>query len=702
MTSPASQSAAEVVFAAIMGTAASQRAELRRAIASFAPRAAVREAGTDNELAARAETLELTVAGWQRLLPDDPAEREALGDLLVERLGAALDHCPRVLEALGRPTAATLVRAEAPGGDTLERAFERIDLPGGEELFKKGDPGDSLYVIARGRLRVMLDEGGDIRLREIGPFQTVGELALLTGDVRQGTVVAVRDSVLYRIDREAFERDALTNSDVTRGMLVTLAERLSRPPRREATTVVPTNIAILPAGPAAPTRAFAAALHRFMAEHATTTLVTSASVEHAVAMGASEAHPASPSGMQVEQHLNALEEGHDHVLLLAEDDSSEWSAKCARSADAILLVAAAGTSPMLNRLELGLFDPARTGSPARLHLVMVEPESTSTPRGTDAWLHARPVELCHHVHLAQRRDLARLARFIVGSPSALVLSGGAARAFAHLGVMSALREAAIPIDIVAGTSAGALVGAQLAMGSSPEDIAHLMTDTFAGSKRGMLDFIPPRTSLIGATRFNTALDRLFGQVRFEDLWIQFVCTTTDLTSAQPRVHRRGLLRPPIRASCSLPMVMPPVNDNGHLLADGGIMNNVPVDPLLEVTSVGFMTVVNVTNPFYTADEAYNYGDSLPLRRVLGSWLNPRAEKLVAPSILDVLMRSLEIGSKSLEPAQVAKADIYVRPDVARFGYTDIDDIDEIVTAGYQEARNCLNRLDPPVIPFSDN
>jgi predicted acylesterase/phospholipase RssA len=317
--------------------------------------------------------------------------------------------------------------------------------------------------------------------------------------------------------------------------------------------------------------------------------------------------------------------------------------------------------------------------------VLVESAAERTPVGTEPWLRQRPVEMCHHLHLEWRSHFARLARFIVGAPVGLVLSGGAARAFAHIGVLRALRDAPIPIDIVIGTSAGSLIGGQFAMGWSPERIEQVSAEVFGGPKRRLLDFVPPYTSLIGSTGFNATLDTIFGDVRFEDLWIQFLCTTTDLTLATGITHRRGRLRPFVRASCSLPMVMPPVTHEGHLLADGGIVNNVPVDPLLEVASVGMLVVVNVTSPFYTADEAYNYHDSLSIRRVLNGRFNPFAEKLVAPGILDVLLRSLEIGSKGLEPAQIAKATVYVRPDVSRFGYTDIAALPDIVAAGEREA-----------------
>ena len=148
------------------------------------------------------------------------------------------------------------------------------------------------------------------------------------------------------------------------------------------------------------------------------------------------------------------------------------------------------------------------------------------------------------------------------------------------------------------------------------------------------------------------------------------------------------------------MVFPPVIHEGHLLADGGIVNNLPVDPLLEMANVGHLIAVNVTNAFYDADEAYNYADSLSLGRVLNGRLNPFAERLVAPGMLDVLLRSLEIGSKSVEPAQAAKADLYIRPDVSRFGYTDVGAIAASSRPARSPARARLADSGRPAVAFT--
>jgi len=694
---------------AITRQAAVLHAELQRAVEIFVHGAPDTEATDVPSAPVDVAVLELTVDGWRHLVPTESTARGALGALMHQRFGDTLRSFPLVLGAVGRSDLATDLAsgradAVATGGDTdraaLARALQRVDLAAGTTLFAQGDPGDSLYVIVRGRLRLVItDAAGDALFRELGPGQTVGELALLTGDPRNGTVVAIRDAVVYRLGRNEFDRTARSHPDVTRTMLATLAGRLNHPQVRGDTHAPPQHIAVVSVGVNGCGRELAEALARTMDREVPTALVTSASIDAAVGDGAVDADPASPLGVRVQLHLDELEERHRHLVLVADEGVTPWSLKCVREADLVLLVGRAGAAPTPTRLEEAVFDVARPITGARRHLVVVEPTAAGTPAGTDRWLRTRDVDRCHHVHLGSPEHLSRLARFVTGTPVGLALSGGAVRAFAHLGVLRALGAAGIPVDIIVATSAGAVVGAQLAMGLDPDRISELDQQAFGGLGRMLLDVVP-FTSVFGGTRFNAVLEGLFGDVRFEDLWLQFACTTTDLTAAQPRLHQRGPLRPFIRASCSLPMVFPPVIHEGHLLADGGIVNNLPVDPLLGMGRVGLLIAVNVTSTFYDADEAYNYQDNLTLARVLNGRLNPFAERLVAPGMLDVLMRSLEIGSKSVETAQAAKADLYIRPDVSHFGYTDVAAMAAIVAAGEAATRDRLAEFGAPVVAFT--
>jgi predicted acylesterase/phospholipase RssA len=266
-------------------------------------------------------------------------------------------------------------------------------------------------------------------------------------------------------------------------------------------------------------------------------------------------------------------------------------------------------------------------------------------------------------------------------------------------VLRALRERRIPVDVVCGTSAGALIGGQFAMGHDDRDLEQRNCAIFGGARRRILDYTLPVTSVVGSVRLNEKLGELFGDDRIEDTWVPLLCTVTDLTAGQTRTYDRGLLRRVVRASCSMPIVFPPVVEAGHLLADGGILDNLPIGPLLERVDVGTLVVVDVTKPFQAAEGAYTYDDCLPLWRVLNGRFNPFATRLVSPGIVDVLLRAIEIGARSLDPTQIERADLFVRPDFGDLSYTDTSRIPDAVRAGHDAAQRLLDGWDPSGIPF---
>lgn len=174
---------------------------------------------------------------------------------------------------------------------------------------------------------------------------------------------------------------------------------------------------------------------------------------------------------------------------------------------------------------------------------------------------------------------------------------------------------------------------------------------------------------------------------------------TDLTTTELVVVGSGRLRDAVRASSSLPVLLPPVVSDGHLLADGGIVNNLPVLPLLEHMAIGKVVACNVAMPYYTADEPYSYRDSLPWWRVLNARLNPLAERLVAPSITKVLMRALEVGTKSIERAQAGRADLYVGPEFSGLSDFDLAQLPAFIGRGYEAASRALDQFDLAEVPF---
>jgi len=720
--------------------------QLHRAIAVFSGsedgRAAV---GPAENAVLTAHDLERSVASWQQLVPADHDVRAALVHAVVQRAGLSSTMFPAVAAALGagdeQVAAAfrsrygadiTAAMAQVPvvppsrdaGSGTaltaqrlleLERSFTHVALEAGQVLFREGDAGDSLYVVVTGRIRMLAGApGAESAIGDLGPGELLGEMALLTGEPRSATIVAVRDTELYRLSTDSAERYLFNEAPVARRIMTVLARRLAQSPSPASAGPPPVRaIALVAAGdtPLAEVAQFGELLGAFLSRHLRAAVLSPRTVE--AALGAEAA--ASQAGAEaagLTGWLSAQENGHDLVLYAPSADRPGpgdavgdpagpgfWDRLCMRQADVVLLVGQADVSPRLGPSEQRLL-AGSAASMARRELVLLHRDVSPGAGRTEEWLSQRQLSRAHHVVADDPAHLGRLARFVLGGPVGLVMSGGGVRGFGHAGVLKALHEYGIPVDVICGSSAGALVGGQFAMGWDAEELERRNVTVFGVPRRRLLDYTIPTTSIVGSVSLNRILDKIFENRRIEDLWVPFLCTITDLTAAQLVVRDAGSVRDAVRASCSLPVLLPPVvGPDGHLLADGGILNNLPVVPLLDRMPVGALILADVSTDFYTADEPYDYSDSLPLGRVLRSRLNPLSRRLVAPGIGQVLLRALEIGSKSLELEQIARADVYVRPRFDTSSYTDTKALPAIIQAGYEAAREALSRWDSSGILF---
>jgi predicted acylesterase/phospholipase RssA/CRP-like cAMP-binding protein len=663
--------------------------------------------------------LERCAGWWANAIPNTPPIQAALARRLAAQYALVRAAMPRTWQALGLESAAVMAAHQQiyqqpldslfsatppphppsppPPVDwitledlqALENALERVRLTSGEVLCNEGECGEGMYVITSGLIQVVRGAGSQRQvIAERGRDELLGEMALLTGEARVATLVAVRDTELFRISKETFDRLVRQYPLLTLAITRMIAQRLAASTRGERPSEVAATIAILPAGRNADLATLVASLQRTLSKHGAVLHLDSRGVDDALFPGAAQ----TPAGGALEERLigwlNECEDHNDFVLFQADAEMSEWTRRCIRQADRVLLVGMGNESPEINASEAALFNSGEFNPALRKELVLLHPHYSQLPHGTAAWLQERPVNHCYHLALDNPTHPLRLVRYLSGQPVALVLSGGGFRGLAHIGVLRALREAGVPVDAICAASAGALVGSVHAMGKDDREMESL-AEQLLRDTRLLADYTLPLASMVAGERLIKLLKRLYGDTCIEDLWLQFMCTSTDLTSATLQTHRRGPVHRYVRASSSVPALLPPVLDGQHLLVDGGLMNNLPVNQLLEVVRGGKLILVNVSKAFYNANANYNYGESLPFWKVINGRFNPFAEKLVLPSITQVLLRCFEIGSKSSEPAQIAKVDLYIRPQVEHISYDQVVSIADVIRAGYLATQKAL-------------
>jgi predicted acylesterase/phospholipase RssA len=349
----------------------------------------------------------------------------------------------------------------------------------------------------------------------------------------------------------------------------------------------------------------------------------------------------------------------------------------------LLVLGAAGASPEPGPLEEAI---ASWDLPVRQELVLLHPETTHRPSGTASWLAGRHLHAHHHVRRGDQGHVRRLARRLAGRALGLVLSGGAARGFAHVGVLRAIEEQGIEVDLIGGTSMGSLIGGGYAMDRGPDEYLEL-AEQFANPKR-LFDYTLPFTSLMASKKVTRVMREVFGDIRIEDLWRPFFCVASNLTRAEAVIDRTGPLWEAVRASIAIPGIFTPILRGNDVLVDGGAMNNFPVDVMVRLSEGGPVIGSNVC-PLWESIRRYEFGPSISGWRVLWSRLNPFSPAMKVPSLLGCLMRAQEIRSVSGLRHSESLASVMIRPDVSAFAVLDFAAYEPIIEIGYEVAREQL-------------
>ncbi len=532
------------------------------------------------------------------------------------------------------------------------RSDRRLQIRRGELLLRQGDPAGEMYYVIAGRLRVVKD--GQV-LSDIEAGSVVGELAFLTGAARAADVVALRDALVLRVNRRDFEhlcdaipplRDIIMSDLATR---LQATNDLVVSERIPITRVRPRTIALLGAGNRPLPQREINALRDALSGMVRVQVVTAA--DHAADRG-----EAALDGAGTIEWFNEIERRADLTLFVCPSDTPAWSRAALRQSDQMILFSLAGQPPAPGEIEAFAFRQI----PANMRrLVLVHRERRTRVSGTSAWLDRFPVRLHHHATFDDESDWQRLARFVSGTAVGMVCSGGGAFGPAHVGVWSAFGQAGVTFDAYGGSSAGAAMAAAFALGHDSGMIAEKIDDLFVRN-RVFSRFTLPRYGLLDHGLFDAKLIEHFTETDIEDLWLPFFAVASNLASNSLEEIRRGPVWSAVRASTSIPGVLPPfIRDDGAILVDGGVINNVPVD-----TMRWLKTGPNVISSLlrWTERGAELPYEQFPRRRdYLKGMLWPFGPRRPwAPSLTETLVRSMMVGQTARKPSLTAR-DLLMTP-----------------------------------------
>lgn len=563
-----------------------------------------------------------------------------------------------------------------PRRDTLEEALNRLfeaggaheaswfALTGGEPLFAEGEPADTLYLLRAGRLGVFRHEHGQPPrfVGVIRPGEPAGEMAMLAGSAHTASVVALRDCEILALPRDAFFRAARHTPD----LMVELSRLMINRARNQATGAHDPSVFGFVAARPRPIRALVERIAAAVEADGYSCKVIDQSALSSAA-----------------EWFSRVEDAHDFVLYVAEQDEPAWAQLCERQVDRLFLVGDLLHAPPRDALP----QKATPDRRERTDLILVRDARMAQPAGARVWLDALQPGRWFHIVETDEGDAARLARVITGSAVGLVLSGGAARAYAHIGVLRALSEAGVPLDFLGGASMGAVMAVGPALGWSQEELETRIRDSFVKSDP-LSDLAFPMVAMTRAGKVARLLQDAYGEVDIADLRRPFFATSTNLTTGRIEVHRRGLLRKAMRASISIPGVMPPVVMDGQVLVDGAVLKNFPAEVMRQMNA-GPIIGVDMSQARGVDPHAIENPPSLWRWVLSGAWKR-------GPPMVAVLMRAATLSTDAELEKSRAATDLLIQPTPEGMDIRDWKAFDIPVAAGYAAAREALAGLKEPV------
>ena len=630
----------------------------------------------------------------------------------------------------------------------ISLGLNRVWLHAHDIAFRQGAPSSCIYVTISGRVMLVHEDknedkrkdgsgmggvvGGTRRIGARGRFtteevagrgETIGSVWSLSGGTHNTSAICTRDSELVRMSRGAFQCISTKYPAAAVKLLQGMGQHRAFGPHagagqgragssgnvaRKSQRKRVATVALIPLpGQASMCDKLASDLKKALSKFGPTLLLSGNKVGMAFPLVAERLSNRFYRS-KLTAWMAAQEEDYAFIILQADGEASDWSKICVAQADCVLLVSSASAPHAVSALETKLvwrhvkdvrFQQFRLQS-NRVELVLVHGDKTN-PANTRHWLRMRPgLERHHHMVANNAKDMERLGRWLAGQAVGLVLSGGGSRGLAHLGVLRALDDAGVPIDVVGGTSQGAFMAALFAQRLTWDRMFASVQEYAAGlgSVRSLLsDITLPVAALFNGTGF-TGLVRgclKHGPTRIEDLWLRFFCVSTNLTKCEPGIHETGSVAHFVRASMTVVGLLPPVYSEGDLLIDGGYLNNIPVDVMRSHMGVETLIVVDVEDKDFASWVGITpYGDGLSgwhvvWEQIKGVLRGGASKRRVRYPRYGEVVNALMFLSHKLRFQDIIKQhriDLYMRPTgVAQFKLMDYRLADRIVRDAYRYA-----------------
>ena len=564
--------------------------------------------------------------------------------------------------------------------ETMLEHCQFVNVDPNHVIFQQGDPGTSAYFLLSGKLEAYVGNN-ETKVGEINRGELFGEMSVISGEERSATIIASRYSELALLSVDSFQSLVSQFPQLNHAIINILMSRLRAQNERLERQNKPKNRTVIALSRSqqddlCPLQEVKNTLCKqtidVVSSHTVTSSITDQSCFENIAPH------------RITALLEAKEADNRLNLFSSYFDEIEWSHHCLRRSDEVWLLINSSDSIEDVNSRIAPFISQPYWRNISVNIILTH--KNTAIKDTNKWVTHLDADNSFHLIVNDSNSVARIVRRLTDQANSLVLGGGGAKGFAHIGVIKAFEEANIPIDSIGGTSIGAVMGGWVAMGFDAQQMTEAVQQYFV-SVNPLGDYTLPIISLSKSSRLDTLLHHSFQERNIEDLPLPFFCMSSDLTSAQERCHDNGKLWRAVRASLAIPGVITPAIDNGHFLVDGGLLNNLPCD-LMNQRSNGPVLAIDVT-------DINNFDTQLssipnPWATAWKKWVSRQG--IEVPTILETLVRSSMLASYNKRNDNKRKVDYYIQPNVKDFGILEFTQATSIIEKGYTTGMSIVEDL----------
>jgi NTE family protein len=581
--------------------------------------------------------------------------------------------------------------------ESMLDSFTLVDIKENDTLFQIGDQSDAFYITLSGYLVALLKNEKD-ELYSIGRIKTgelIGEMGILNKKPRNLTVKALSDAKLLKLTDIAFKQLISIAPDIVYQILLNIILReqnkLDTMSLISQKVIKKSNrhVLITAVNPSVDISEFLVTLKSLTQQEGYIEKFFFIDEEKLLKYY-------NMRGLSsLMEYIDNLEKSH-HTLLYYITEKFQYLVKfLIKRADLFILVGAGLQLPNYSSFVCQLMEQHDLRD-IKKELVLLWPTRTQI-KNTHIWLNPADFHCHHHIIINDSGSYQRLLRFFQGKAVGLVLSGGAARGWAHVGVIRAMKEKKIPIDAICGTSSGSGVAGFHLLSNNEEELIEYVKQMRDGVNHSIAWFSVtfPAISFYNAVRATYSLKSIFEERNIENFDIPFFAVSTNVSTQTENVHRLGRVWRAIRASAAIPGFFPPLVENGQLLYDGGLMNNLPVDRMRKLLGPDATIIASDLEVSLEDKKQYYFPPTLSLTKLLLSKLGLTNQKYVFPNFFSTLLKSILLGSLQKSQDNIALANYYIHPDLSKYNMLSLEEISEkeLVESGYQNALAILKDYD---------